>query len=328
MFSSLGTKLALKKLGVPKDALSFATTTTTTPAAAGKRGTVLDGDSDDSAAPAWPPKWMSVKSLPLTAQAWLSPPPPPVPVAASCPQIGQRAPVDASGKLVLGSGRRVMVVFLRCVGCACKYIYIYIYTTYLKYKHTHTHTTPPHLPKKKTLITNPQPPVAQQTFLALRALSAKAQLTNTTFIAISHSSPAATQKWLDLIGGAWNVQVLIDEDRALYAAWGLGLSSVWYYFNPTTQGAAWREKGWLGSRVATSMGRGDGNGQGAAAAAASASASASAAVGVGGDVGLGNKWQQGGAWAIDGNGVVVWGARAERADEVMDLAAGFKALQG
>lgn len=132
---------------------------------------------------------------------------------------------------------------------------------------------------------------------------------------MSHSSPAATQKWLDLLGGAWNVQVVVDEDRALYAAWGLGLSTLWYYFNPTTQGAAWRDKtGWLGSRVATSVGRG------------AVTEQEQGQEGVGG--GLGNKWQEGGAWAVDGNGVVVWGGRAERADEVLDLAAGFKALSG
>lgn len=120
MFSSLGTKLALKKLGVPKDALAFTTAPTTSKRdrKAAANNDLLDDDA--AAAPAWPPKWMSVKSLPLTAQAWLSPPPPPVPVAASCPRVGERVPADASGKLVLGGGRRVMVVFLRCVGCACK----------------------------------------------------------------------------------------------------------------------------------------------------------------------------------------------------------------
>lgn len=44
--------------------------------------------------------------------------------------------------------------------------------------------------------------------------------------------------------------------------------------------------------------------------------------------GLGNKWQEGGAWAVDANGVVVWGGKAERADQVQDMAAGFKALGG
>lgn len=110
------------------------------------------------------------------------------------------------------------------------------------------------------------------------------------------------------------MQIVFDEDRALYAAWGLGLSSVWYYFNPTTQGAAWREKGWLGSRVANSVQRSGNDG----------AQDDQAAWGPG----LGNKWQEGGAWAVDANGVVVWGGKAERADEVMDMAAGFKALGG
>lgn len=153
-----------------------------------------------------------------------------------------------------------------------------------------------------------------------------------TCIAISHSSAAATQKWLDLIGGAWNVQVIVDEDRAIYAAWGLGLSSVWYYFNPTTQSAAWREKGWLGARVATSIQR-----SGTAAAAkpaptAAKGAGAAAGAGAAEDDGLGpastigNKWQQGGAFAVDGKGMVVWGRKANSADEMMDLDAGCKAL--
>ncbi|KAJ4386845.1 hypothetical protein N0V93_009743 [Gnomoniopsis smithogilvyi] len=270
MFSSFGTKLALKKLGVPKDAIAFASSSPapSNTSSSNKRDrkanaaalAAAENDLDDGPAVAWPPKWMSVKSLPLTAQAWLSPPPPPVPVAASCPAVGSRAPVDRNGKLVVGAGKRVMVVFLRCVGCA----------------------------------------FAQQNFLALRALSTKAQLSNTSFIAVSHSSPAATQKWLDLLGGAWNVQVIIDEDRSLYAEWGLGLSSVWYYFNPTTQGAAWREKGWLGSRVATSVQR-DGGGDGGGRGVGSSRAGAAGVKGEGGrendgvlDPGLGNKWQEGG----------------------------------
>lgn len=61
---------------------------------------------------------MSVKSLPLTAQAWLSPPPPSVAIAR-VPGIGDKAPVDKSKKIVFGEKRRILLVFLRCVGCAC-----------------------------------------------------------------------------------------------------------------------------------------------------------------------------------------------------------------
>lgn len=41
---------------------------------------------------------------------------------------------------------------------------------------------------------------------------------------------------------------------------------------------------------------------------------------------LGNKWQQAGAWAIDGRGTVVWGGKALRADDLMDLDQGAKIL--
>jgi hypothetical protein len=41
---------------------------------------------------------------------------------------------------------------------------------------------------------------------------------------------------------------------------------------------------------------------------------------------MGNKWQQAGAWAVDGRGKVVWGGRARTVDDVMDLEAGVKAL--
>jgi hypothetical protein len=41
---------------------------------------------------------------------------------------------------------------------------------------------------------------------------------------------------------------------------------------------------------------------------------------------MGNKWQQAGAWAVDGRGRVVWGGKAARVDEVLDLEAGVRAL--
>lgn len=124
MFSSLGTKLALKKLGVPKDAMSMAS-----PFGGGNdepqklkknQKSLTTAELDEADGNNWP-KWMTVKSLPLTVQPWLSPPPPPVPVAAESPGVGALAPVDRDRKLVLGNnGKKVLVVFLRCVGCACK----------------------------------------------------------------------------------------------------------------------------------------------------------------------------------------------------------------
>ena len=96
--------------------------------------------------------------------------------------------------------------------------------------------------------------VAQKTFLQLRAIATRYP-SDLTCIAVSHSSAAATQKWLSLLGGAWNVNIVIDEDRAVYAAWGLGLGNTWHVLNPTSTIAGFKEKGWLGSSVAGSLER-------------------------------------------------------------------------
>ncbi|KAB5559983.1 hypothetical protein GE09DRAFT_1220650 [Coniochaeta sp. 2T2.1] len=318
MFSSLGTKLALRKLGLNSDSLNFslpASSEPTDPKPSSRKltknappGTVpgLDDQEDASDSTNKWPAWMTVKSLPLTVQPWLSPPPPPIPVAAECPKPGDLAPLDRDRKLTFGGGRKVLVVFLRCVGCA----------------------------------------FAQKTFLTLRTLANKYP-TTLSCIAISHSSPAATQKWLDLIGGAWNVSVVIDEERALYAAWGLGLGSVWYVLNPTSQVQSWKEKGWLGASVAGAISRTGTAGRGRSALDAEreerlgtgggkvVNGAGGAGVvgrderggeGEGPTTVMGNKWQQAGAWAVDGRGTVVWGGKAVRADDVLDLEAGIRAL--
>jgi hypothetical protein len=41
---------------------------------------------------------------------------------------------------------------------------------------------------------------------------------------------------------------------------------------------------------------------------------------------MGNKWQTAGAWAVNGKGVVIWGGKAARADDLLDLEAGCRAL--
>lgn len=124
MFSSLGTKLALKKLGVPKDAMNmgspFGGASDEPKRLKKNQKSLTTAELDAAEGNKWP-KWMTVKNLPLTVQPWLSPAPPPVPVAAVCPGVGALAPIDRDRKLVLGNnGRKVIVVFLRCVGCACK----------------------------------------------------------------------------------------------------------------------------------------------------------------------------------------------------------------
>ncbi|KAK0632178.1 hypothetical protein B0T14DRAFT_23580 [Immersiella caudata] len=294
MFSNLATKVALKKVGLPSNSFKIPDL----PWADSKKSTKPsspDGFDSGDQSPSWP-SWMTVKNLPLTVQPWLTPVPPPIPIQA-LPKIGDTAPLDRDRELTFGGGKRVIVVFLRCVGCA----------------------------------------FAQKLFLQLRGIATRFP-GEITCVAISHSSAAATQKWLDLLGGAWNVNIIIDEDRAVYAAWGLGLGSVWYVLNPTSTVAGFKEKGWLGSSVAGSLQRsGVLKPGGAAALPRGKNISTGNGAGVvGSDLAsedgpptiMGNKWQESGAWAVDGRGMIVWGGKALRADDVMDLEEGVKCLFG
>lgn len=155
MLSNLTAKLALKKVGLDSNTLDNIATsvtaaapawltgagpaspTTERPAPGKRNGTrttsapagSLPGLDEDgtrtgtgggtgSNGTNWP-SWMSVKALPLTVQPWFSPPPPPIPVAPECPRVGDVAPMDRDRKITVGGGKKVVVVFLRCVGCAC-----------------------------------------------------------------------------------------------------------------------------------------------------------------------------------------------------------------
>ncbi|KAK9419402.1 hypothetical protein SUNI508_07377 [Seiridium unicorne] len=290
MLSSLTTKLALRKAGIKSDTFDFSSPT---PKASKANGDKSGFDDDESASGGWP-AWMSTRKLPLTAQAWLSPIPPPVPVG-DCPKAGDLAPLDRDRQLTFGGGRKVVVLFMRCVGCA----------------------------------------FAQKSFLALRAIANRHQASGLKCIAVSHSSPEATRKWIDLLGGSWNIEVVIDEDRAIYAAWGLGLGSVWYMFNPTTQKEAWKEKGWLGEKVAGAITRTGSfgkqlNGNGPAGPQTGAVKGTKVPLeeddSFGPSTVLGNKWQQAGLFAVDGRGTVVWAEKALRADDCLDLDSAAKAL--
>lgn len=328
MFSSLATKVALKKVGLSSDSFNLPWSDSSSSSSSSKKSTRNSSPGaipgfDDETSSTWKPAWMTVKSLPLTVQPWLTPVPPPIPVAEA-PTVGSMAPLDRDRELTFGGGKKVLVVFLRCVGCACTFAAPQVLSNCLA-----------------PLTNNVFPVVAQKTFLQLRTIATRFP-SDLTCIAVSHSSAAATQKWLDLLGGPWNVSIVIDEDRAVYAAWGLGLGSVWYVLNPTSTVAGFKEKGWLGASVAGSLQRSGmwkAGGAGASLTAApNVARSRNMSTGNGaGVVGsdapedgpatvMGNKWQESGAWAVDGKGKIVWGGKAARADDVTDLEAGVMAL--
>ncbi|KAI0997995.1 hypothetical protein K3495_g10195 [Podosphaera aphanis] len=129
-------------------------------------------------------------------------------------------------------------------------------------------------------------PFAEKTFIKLRTLANK--YPNLACIAVSHCSKPATDKWVTLLGGAWAVQVIIDEEREVYAQWGLGISSTYHLLNPWTQMAARRlgnEEGIWGRDVDPS----------------------------------GNRWVIGGAWCMNELGSIKWGGANQTADDMPKL---------
>ncbi|KAG0650306.1 hypothetical protein D0Z07_2951 [Hyphodiscus hymeniophilus] len=134
---------------------------------------------------------------------------------------------------------------------------------------------------------------AEKTFLEARRLANK--YPRIQFIAVSHSSKPATDKWVSAIGGAWQVMVLIDEEREIYASWGLGVSTTWHLLNPWTQVAAQK----LGKQQAIWGREVDPSG---------------------------NRWQVGGGWAVDGMGTVRFGVASKTADDIPNLEAACQAV--
>ncbi len=96
------------------------------------------------------------------------------------------------------------------------------------------------------------------------------------------------------VGGEWAVNVVIDTERQLYAAWGLGVSNTWHILNPWSIYSVYRmakdEKIWN---------KGTENG---------------------------NRWQTAGSFAVDAVGVVKWVQVPKLVDDLPDLKAAMKAV--
>jgi len=163
------------------------------------------------------------------------------------PSIGSQAPSSEKLQLPRKDGKPVILTFLRHCGC----------------------------------------PFAERTFLQLRKLAGKHPEFH--YIAVSHSSQASTDKWLVSVGGSANgssdIEIIVDEERELYALWGLGVSSAWHVLNPLSLWSVFKlgkEEG-IWNRPTES----------------------------------GSRWQTGGSFAVDKEGVVRWVRVNGRADEVV-----------
>ncbi|KAL1585376.1 hypothetical protein WHR41_05702 [Cladosporium halotolerans] len=141
-------------------------------------------------------------------------------------------------------------------------------------------------------------PFAEKTFLNLRE-TARAHR-STTFLAISHSSPAATSAWLAALPQAGsepdNLHVLVDEACEAYAAWGLGVVGFGHVLSVGGLGSVWRlgrEEG-IWNRPTES----------------------------------GSRWQRAGSFGVDGEGVVRWARPARGAEEIVDFEEGVGVVLG
>jgi hypothetical protein len=134
-------------------------------------------------------------------------------------------------------------------------------------------------------------PFAEATMRALREVAADAS--DVDWIAVSHSPAGATVRWCDAVGGRAGVEVLVDTDRAAYARWGLGRSSLRHF---------------MGRRSLAEVGR-------------------LAKRGIRNRHPEGTRWQQAGTFAVDATGTVRWRHLPEHAGNLPDLRAAAQAAR-
>lgn len=124
-------------------------------------------------------------------------------------------------------------------------------------------------------------PFAEATMEKLRELPDDVRV-----IAVSHAPEDATAKWCEAIGGTGDVRLLIDKERALYAKWGLGRSSLAHFMG--------RESLREVARLARTEGIRNRHPDG-------------------------TRWQQAGTFAVDERGIVTWRHIPRHAGDLPDL---------
>jgi peroxiredoxin len=126
-------------------------------------------------------------------------------------------------------------------------------------------------------------PFAEATFRCMRERAGDAP--DLDWIAVSQASTTGTQRWCERVGGPGSVQLVSDEQRAAYAAWGLERSALSHFLGARSLAAVLREarRGIRNTRAE------------------------------------GTRWQAAGTFAVDAQGVVRWRHLPEHAGELPDL---------
>jgi hypothetical protein len=190
------------------------------------------------------------------------------------PAVGEKAPSTSQLRFPAPNGKPTIVSFLRHCGCPCNL----------------THTITP-------FSTADTIQVAEKTFLKLRAIASANP--DVHFVAVSHSDQAATDRWLAALpepsrNTQPNLQVIVNPERSVYAAWGLGTSSFWHVLGSIPSVSRLDKEEGIKVRSTES----------------------------------GNRWQTAGNFAVDGQGIVRWSRKDERADDMPDFEDGIAAVLG
>jgi hypothetical protein len=198
---------------------------------------------------------------------------PPSVKLGTTPAVGEKAPTTSS-LTFSAEGKPTVVSFLRHCGCPCT----------------------GNISDGRSASANGAI-VAEKTFLQMRAIAPAHP--DVQFVAVSHSDQAATNKWLAALpepsrNTQPNLNIIIDAERDIYAAWGLGTSSLWHVLGSIPSVSKLDKEDGIKVRSTES----------------------------------GNRWQTAGNFAVDGQGVVKWSRKDERADDMPDFNEGVDAVLG
>lgn len=93
-------------------------------------------------------------------------------------------------------------------------------------------------PAVVAFLRHPGCPFAEQTLRSLRA--AAGARPDVRWVAVTHASEDETERWVRAVGGADGVELLVDEDRRLYGAWGVGRTDLRHFMGPNALRAVLR----------------------------------------------------------------------------------------
>lgn len=113
------------------------------------------------------------------------------------------------------------------------------------------------------------------------------------WIAVSHAPDADTSQWCRTVGGSGAVRVLSDPDRAAYAAWSLGRTSLSIF---------------IGRQSLTAVAQ-------------------QARAGIRNSHPSGTRWQSAGTFALDAQHIIRWRHIPEHAGDLPDIDSALAAIR-